>query len=82
MRSYGAGNAPHKKQELAQLLEQAVERGVVIVVCSQCPKVFVIIFKEFFKIYFLYLSVFFFFYYPSLQIEFVKLSLSEDGSCN
>ncbi len=39
LRSYGAGNAPAKKKELAQLLEQAVARGVVVVVCSQCPKV-------------------------------------------
>jgi L-asparaginase len=37
LQCYGAGNAPDRDPALLQMLEQASERGVVIVACSQSP---------------------------------------------
>ena len=36
--TYGAGNIPSHDEELVSLIEEACERGVVIVNCSQCLK--------------------------------------------
>jgi len=36
LQSYGSGNAPAKKSKFLQLIQKAVQRGVIVVVTSQC----------------------------------------------
>lgn len=38
METYGAGNAPSNRPEIIEVLKEAIDRGVVIVNCTQCPK--------------------------------------------
>eukprot|EP00935_MAST-01C_sp_MAST-1C-sp1_P001733 g1733.t1 len=38
LQTFGAGNAPDGNAELIATLQEACERGVVIVNCTQCPK--------------------------------------------
>jgi len=38
IQSYGAGNAPAKKREFLQHIVDAVKRGVIVVVTSQCMR--------------------------------------------
>ncbi|GAM23616.1 hypothetical protein SAMD00019534_067910, partial [Acytostelium subglobosum LB1] len=38
IQSYGSGNAPAKKKRFLNLIVDAVKRGVVVVVTSQCPR--------------------------------------------
>lgn len=38
LETFGAGNAPNNRPEILQALAEAVERGVVIVNCTQCLK--------------------------------------------
>ena len=37
METFGAGNAPHRK-DLKEVLKEACDRGVIIVAISQCAK--------------------------------------------
>ncbi|TPX41746.1 hypothetical protein SeMB42_g05103 [Synchytrium endobioticum] len=38
LETYGAGNAPSNRPELLEAIREAVERGVVVVNCTQCLK--------------------------------------------
>lgn len=38
LESYGSGNAPNRDKSLLKILEQATQRGIIIINCSQCPQ--------------------------------------------
>lgn len=38
IQAYGAGNMPSNRQDLITVLREATQRGVLIVICTQCPK--------------------------------------------
>ncbi|KAF6204955.1 hypothetical protein GE061_019122 [Apolygus lucorum] len=37
MQTYGLGNVPYDRTELIKLIKEAIDRGVIIVNCTQCP---------------------------------------------
>lgn len=38
IQAYGAGNMPSNRQDLITVLREATQRGVLIVICTQCLK--------------------------------------------
>jgi len=38
VKSYGSGNAPSRKRDLINALQKAIQRGVVVIITSQCYK--------------------------------------------
>lgn len=38
IQSYGAGNMPSNRQDLITALREATQRGVLIMICTQCTK--------------------------------------------
>lgn len=43
LETYGAGNAPSTRADLIAALKEANERGIVIVNCTQCKLVFLLV---------------------------------------
>jgi L-asparaginase len=36
LQSFGTGNAPHNKEGFFQVLKEAIDRGVIVVIVTQC----------------------------------------------
>lgn len=36
LQTYGAGNVPSNRKDLLEVLKEAIDRGVIVINCTQC----------------------------------------------